>query len=241
MPVSSSSGRLKEQSPRSPGTGTGRCRHPRRHRRPDLAVGHRDEGAALIAALASDPARPKGQQSGATLRASEHGGRRRARARDGRPGETMRFDSGSTRSATARPRAAATRPTTRPRHASTGQTSRCHDHLRRPGGDLQCQRLRFSMSARLIDGSLSPSSPASPCPMSCEVRIRSDGHCMRPAAVRRCCIQTCMTDLGAVLRTCPQMADKRRPADGPERQVKENIAVAQARRSALGSRAARQA
>ena len=126
-------------------------------------------------------------------------------------------------------------------HASTGQTSRCHDHLRRPGGDLQCQRLRFSMSARLIDGSFSPSSPASLCPVSCEVRIRSDGHCMRPAAVRRCCIQTCMTDLGAVLRTCPQMADKRRPADGPERQVKENIAVAQARRSALGSRAARQA
>ena len=71
------------------------------------------EGAALIAALASAPARSKGLQSGDTLRAGERAVWRRARVRDGRPSGARRwaFDSGSTRSATARPREAGTRPT----------------------------------------------------------------------------------------------------------------------------------
>ena len=39
----------------------GRSRHPRRQRRPDLAVRHCDDGVALIAASASVPARPLGR------------------------------------------------------------------------------------------------------------------------------------------------------------------------------------
>ena len=61
-PASSSSGprsRTREgnkaRDPRS--RERSRCRHPRRRSRPDLAVRHRDEGAALIAAFASEPAR----------------------------------------------------------------------------------------------------------------------------------------------------------------------------------------
>ena len=103
---------MKETRPAIPGHGTGHCRHPRRHRRPYLDVRHRDEGAALIAALASAPAGHHAPQSGEPLRTSEHGGWRRARVRDGRPSGARRwaFDSGSTRSATARPRRVGTRP-----------------------------------------------------------------------------------------------------------------------------------
>ena len=69
---------------------------------------HRDAGAALIAAFASAPARRHAPQPGDTLRAIERRGWRRARVRDGSPSGARRwaFDSGSTRSATALPRAA---------------------------------------------------------------------------------------------------------------------------------------
>lgn len=50
------------------GMGTGRCRQTRRQRRPllgVLAVPYSDESASLIAAMASEPARPPVQNSGA--------------------------------------------------------------------------------------------------------------------------------------------------------------------------------
>ena len=54
---------VKEPKPAIPGHGNGPLSCDRRRSRPDLAVlavRHRDEGAALIAALASAPARPEG-------------------------------------------------------------------------------------------------------------------------------------------------------------------------------------
>jgi hypothetical protein len=74
-PVSSPSGlvvhaqREGSKSPRSPGTGTGRCRQPCRQSRPlprIPAVRPCDEGEALIAATASEPARPPGRSPAAS-------------------------------------------------------------------------------------------------------------------------------------------------------------------------------
>ena len=136
--VSSSSGprsRTREGNrPAVHGHGNGPLSSSRRRSRPDLAVRHRDEGAALIAAFASEPARRNGPQPGDTLRASKRGGWRRARVRDGRPSGARRwaFDSGSTRSATARPCEAGTRPKPRSmRTANAGQHGTPGDVKRR--------------------------------------------------------------------------------------------------------------
>ena len=119
----------KETRAAIPGHGNGPLSCERRHRRPDLAVRHRDEGAALIAAFASEPARPTGPKSGDTLRANERGAWRRARVRDGRPKgrDAGPLTAARRASATARPRAAGTRPVAGlENHAGPDQQSLAH-------------------------------------------------------------------------------------------------------------------
>jgi len=65
---------VKETTHAIPGHGNGPLSQDRRRSRPDLAVRHCDEGAALIAAFASEPARRPTPQSGTTLRASADSG-----------------------------------------------------------------------------------------------------------------------------------------------------------------------
>ena len=76
-----------------------------------LAVGPCDEGAALIAAMASAPARPPGRSPAAPC-AAQRGGCRRVCVRDGSPQgrDAGPLTAARRASATARPREAGTRP-----------------------------------------------------------------------------------------------------------------------------------
>ena len=104
-PVSSSSGpsvayARRTSGPAITGHGNGPLLSSRWHRRPDLAARHCDEGAALIAALASAPARPLGRSPAKPC--VQRARRVAASPREGWPPEGARrwaVDSGSTRSA----------------------------------------------------------------------------------------------------------------------------------------------
>ena len=76
---------VKEPKPAIPGHGNGPLPIAFGGAGPTRLFGVCDEGAALIAAPASKPARRPAPQSGDVMRASERGWRRRARVRDGRP------------------------------------------------------------------------------------------------------------------------------------------------------------